>query len=154
MVERARRRKNGDPSRPAEPLLQRWGRALGMDERYIHQVLLLAGYGDGASEETVVTAELPLQSGPVGRARAMAPRSVPSTRAQIMASAAPDDAAALFLSAPVTFPQPRSLQLDVLLEEVRSLLDGAEEAGHWDETAGLLESYLQWLRYRLEIKDR
>jgi hypothetical protein len=84
----------------------------------------------------------------------MAPRSVPSTTAQVMASSAPDDAGALFLSAPVTFPQPRSLQREVLLEEVRSLLDGAEETDRWNETVDLLESHLQWLRYRLEIRDR
>lgn len=154
MVERARRRKNGDPSRPAELLLQRWAQALGMDQRYTHQVLLLAGYGEGRSDESGVAARPSVQPGPMGRARAMAPRSVPSTTAQVMASSAPDDAGALFLSAPVTFPQPRSLQREVLVEEARSLLDGAEETDRWDETVDLLESYLQWLHYRLEIRDR
>src|SRR5947209_5974311 len=44
LVEGARPRKSGQPSRPTQAVLERWARALGMDDRYARQLLIMAGY--------------------------------------------------------------------------------------------------------------
>src|SRR5207302_1952240 len=44
LVENARPRKGGQPSRPAQAVIERWSRALGMDERSTRQALRMAGH--------------------------------------------------------------------------------------------------------------
>jgi transcriptional regulator with XRE-family HTH domain len=51
-VERARKRKSGDPSRPSQGVLQRWATALGWGEPYLQQLLSLAGHGGTAAEQS------------------------------------------------------------------------------------------------------
>ncbi len=46
MIEGAKPRSNGEPSRPTEAVLERWVRSLGMDERYLDQALRMAGYDE------------------------------------------------------------------------------------------------------------
>jgi transcriptional regulator with XRE-family HTH domain len=45
-IERARKRKGGNPSQPSKEILERWAKALGWDEVYTRQILALAGHGD------------------------------------------------------------------------------------------------------------
>jgi hypothetical protein len=59
-------------------------------------------------------------------------------------------APASFVHAPLHFQQPRDLQSEVLLDGVREILRLAESSERWDETTELLESLLDWLRFRLE----
>jgi transcriptional regulator with XRE-family HTH domain len=139
MVEQARPRKGGEPSRPSEPVLERWTRALGMDARYARQVLLLAGYGE-ENPESRPTPRLP---------------APPPARAQIAMPGAPSPEPgppmmdALFQ--PVArFEPPPELRADVLTDEVRETLREAEGQGRLEETAGLLEQFLAFLRSRLQ----
>jgi transcriptional regulator with XRE-family HTH domain len=124
MVENARPRKSGEPSRPREAVLDRWTRALGMDERYARQVLRLGGYG-GEEEKTVST-----------EAIAARPLAGPAMMQALVGS-------------PVHFQMPPSLRDDVLLDDVRETLRLAAESGRAEEAHNLLESYLDWLRHRL-----
>ena len=48
------------------------------------------------------------------------------------------------------FPQPRSMEEEVLVEELRELLTLAREHEEkWEEVVGLLRSFLRWLRFRV-----
>ena len=54
----------------------------------------------------------------------------------------------------MVFDQPRDLQEDVLVGSLRGVLRLAvEREGQWDETARLVESFLDWLEYRLKRLD-
>lgn len=131
LVETAKPRPNGEPSRPTAGVLERWTEALGMDRRYRDQALRLAGYGEVETVSEV--------GGPVpymlDRHEAM-----PATRAM----------AADFSAAPMQFRQPRDLQARVLVESLREVLALAGRTPDtWDETAAAVESILAWLRFRL-----
>src|SRR5690348_13498780 len=101
MVEHARPRKGGEPSRPSRAVLERWARALGMDDRYARQVLALAGYEDDASR--------PTPSASLSRPMRM-PASMPEPGAPMMD--------ALFAPAP-RFEPPSQLRPDVIGEDVQ-----------------------------------
>ena len=137
MVERARPRKGGEPSRPSRALLEQWAHVLGMDERYRRQVLLLAGYEEESRP-----------SSPRRFTRAArAPSSMPEPGEPMMD--------ALFSTSPSPrFEPPAQLWPDVIAEDVRETLRYAEEQGRLEETADLLEEYLAFLRHRLEEQHR
>jgi hypothetical protein len=127
-----------------------------MDERYTEQILRLAGYGEQLPEPqpAVPGAVVGMTARP-----AAVHESIPVMRvqaegaAQPVAPRTPETEAAVrsFVQAPVNFAQPRDLQTEVLLEQVRELLRLAGRSEReWVEYAGLLESYLEWLRFRLE----
>ena len=130
IVEHARPRKGGEPSRPSEDVLRRWANALRMDERYARQILRLAGYEVESSSP----------SSPLPR-RLMRLAASPPPGRPMMES--------LFAAAPLP-EAPKDLRAAVLAEEMHEVLQRAEEEGRLEETAGLLEEYLAFLRHRLE----
>jgi transcriptional regulator with XRE-family HTH domain len=145
MVELARPRKGGEPSRPGAALLEKWARALGMDERYARQLLLLAGYESVQPDERSVSRSA---------ARSLAVPAPQSTIPPLpMAAAVPrpgEEMLEALFDAPVHFAPPSQLRDAVLAEELREVLGRAEEVGRMEEVAGELEAFLDFLRYRLE----
>ncbi len=130
LLETAKPRRNGEPSRPTPSVLERWADALGMDHRYRDQVLHMAGYGEVADEDAVHGVA---EDGSVQYAGMVASRETPG-----------------FTAAPVQFRQPRQLQARVLIEGLRDVLALAgQSAPAWDETTAAVDSFLGWLRYRL-----
>lgn len=158
LIETAKTRSGGEPSRPTQSVLERWSVALGMDERYTKQVLALAGYGiEGATSsppmpmDAVSTGEA--LSSPLGE-----PEPNPRTEHQgtgnfraIPPGGDTDTQGNLnFASAPITFRQPRDLQTGVLLDQVRMVLELAQHSDkQWTDTTQILEGYLDWLHFRL-----
>ncbi|HLJ66843.1 MAG TPA: helix-turn-helix transcriptional regulator [Chloroflexota bacterium] len=146
LVENAKPRQSGQPSRPAEHVIERWTRALGMDERYTRQALRLAGYGEQqAPVDTAMLAAAPAVLAapttvrPMARAR-REPFGGESSHAELLP----------FAQAPVRFAQPPELQSEVLVQQVRDILETARAADRWAEVTTMLESFLDWLRFRLE----
>jgi transcriptional regulator with XRE-family HTH domain len=155
LIEGARPRKNGEPSRPTEAVLERWARALGMDDRYTRQILLLAGYGEPErgrdSAHAAVAPTVAMRSEPLRAPMAASGDVSRSVQASTAPSLAPPPEMPSLAAAPMTFAQPRDLQADVLLVQVRELLQLAGRSDReWNELVGLLESFLEWLRFRLE----
>lgn len=151
LVENARPRQGGQPSRPAEAVIERWTRALGMDERYTRQALRLAGYGNAETERETMTAAPTM---PILDSRMAAPSGMRSVaralRAPASGSGSPDTETSSFVRAPIRFEQPRELQSDVLQQQLRDVLELSETAGRRQETAAILESFLEWLHFRVE----
>jgi transcriptional regulator with XRE-family HTH domain len=134
MVEHARPRKGGEPSRPGEDLLRRWALALRMDERYVRQVLRLAGYEE--SDRAPARSRRPrITSSPF-------PEPGPAMMSALFDAAPP-------YPVPSSGEGPRELLADVLADELLDLLQRAEAQGRLEETADLLEEYLGFLRHRL-----
>lgn len=165
LIENARPRKGGEPSRPSQEVLLRWARTLGIDERYTRRTLAMAGYAPASPEDQ--RQPEPFQANAV-RMAAMGPMSAQDTGALMayppmasriasMASPHSPDPAAdevlLLSAAPVSFPQPPEMRRDGLLQRAREVLDTAEESGRGDEAADLLQSFLDWLRYRMQKAD-
>lgn len=136
MVEQARPRKGGEPSRPSEPVLERWTRALGMDQRYARQVLLLAGYDEASREPRTPAPSAPPPVAPAATPRAPVPEPGPSMLDALFKPAA-------------RFEPPREVRADAIAQDVRETLRDAEAEGRLEETAGLLEQFLAFLRSRL-----
>ena len=112
MVEQAKKRKTGQPSQPSKDLLIQWAKALGWDEPYTRQLLVLAGHvqSDSASGLSL----------PFGGAGAL------------------------------HFPQPRSMEEEALIQELRELLQlAAARETTRAEVFGLLRSFFKWLKFHL-----
>lgn len=158
LIETAKTRSGGEPSRPTRSVLERWSVALGMDERYTKQVLALAAYG---SEGATSPSHMPMDVESAGEALSSPlsePEPNPRTEHQgtgdcrnSPVGAGTDTPGSLnFASAPITFRQPRDLQTGVLLDEVRMVLELAQRSDkQWTDTTQLLEGYLDWLHFRL-----
>jgi len=158
LIETAKTRSGGEPSRPTQSVLERWSVALGMDERYAKQVLALAGYG---IEGTTPPSRMPIDavspgealSSPLGGPESNSRTEHQGTRGSrnSSAGAGTDTPGSLnFAAAPITFRQPRDLQTGVLLDQVRMVLELAQRSDkQWTDTTQLLEGYLDWLHFRL-----
>jgi transcriptional regulator with XRE-family HTH domain len=134
MIENAKPRKGGEPSRPSSAVLEKWARALGMDDRYARQVLRLAGYEDDRPDTA----------------------SIPSPHAPFTVVSSPRPGRKMMdelFQAPVHFRPPKELRADVLAEEVHEVLQQAEETGRTEEVAGQLEGFLDYLRHLLRRRE-
>ena len=99
--------------RPSKAVLERWAEALGWDEVYTRQLLIMAGH--------------------------LAPEqdSRPSPRLPFSGGA-------------LHFPQPKRMERERVIQELQKLLNRAEVSEKdWQETLKLLESFLEWLKFRL-----
>ena len=158
LIETAKTRSGGEPSRPTQSVLERWSVALGMDERYTKQLLALAGYG---IEGTTSPSRMPIDAVSPGEALSSplgGPESNLRTEHQGTGSSRNTSAGVgtntpgslNFAAAPITFRQPRDLQTGVLLDQVRMVLELAQRSDeHWIETTALLDGFLDWLHFRL-----
>jgi transcriptional regulator with XRE-family HTH domain len=143
LVEGARPRKGGKPSRAGQAVIERWARSLGMDDRYTRQALVLAGHLPEADQ---------VETPPFAPPPTLVQPSIASSAPQVMARVPIASATAgrfSFSQAPVRFSQPPDLRSRVLQERLRELLALAEAGRKWEETADLVESLLEWLRFRL-----
>jgi len=58
-----------------------------------------------------------------------------------------------FAGGALHFPQPRRMEKERVIQELLGVLSRAEESEEgWRETLGLLESFVEWLNFRLEDK--
>jgi transcriptional regulator with XRE-family HTH domain len=59
-----------------------------------------------------------------------------------------------FAGGALHFPQPRKMEREQVIQELLEVLNRAEVSEEdWQETLKLLESFLEWLRFRLEDRD-
>jgi transcriptional regulator with XRE-family HTH domain len=113
-IEEAKPREGGGPSQPSQQLLERWAAALGWDESYVRQLLVLAGH---LSPEVSHTPSLPLPFSGV---------------------------------AAVHYPNPKRMEQERLLKELRDLLDTAQASeATWKTVVRLIESFFDWLRFHI-----
>jgi transcriptional regulator with XRE-family HTH domain len=154
LIEGTRPRKGGKPSRPAQAVLERWTAALGMDERYTRQALVLAGYLPSPIPPAEPARDTTM---PMPAYAPASPPAPPAVHRGIMAQAASTfqtrpalDRLESFAAAPIQFEQPRDLRTEVLVEQLRDVLRLAEGTPRWEDTAQLAESLLEWLRFRVE----
>jgi Helix-turn-helix domain len=120
-----------------------WARSLGMDDRYTRQALVLAGHLPEADH---------VETPPFVPPPTLVQSSIASSAPQVMARVPIASATAgrfSFSQASVRFSQPPDLRSRVLQEQLRELLALAESGRKWEETADLVESLLEWLRFRL-----
>jgi transcriptional regulator with XRE-family HTH domain len=56
-----------------------------------------------------------------------------------------------FTGGALHFPQPKRMERERVIQELQRVLNRAEESDQgWQETVALLESFVQWLKFRLE----
>lgn len=151
MVENARPRASGEPSRPSRDLLEHWTRELKMDGPSARQVLGLADYGHERrpsvrSARSYRAAEEPPSGRPMLDALFAAPAPVPAEPGVSPAFIA--DASAMVHEAP-SADLDTDLPADALTGELHALLARAEHEGRLDETVDLLQSFFAFLRHRL-----
>ena len=144
LIEGAKARPSGEPSRPSEDLLQRWTAALGMDEDESRRIRELAGYFD------VDVARRPREARPMPTYSA--PADSPDSDAESLRryEAEPPDAAP-HLVALSQWARAAHSPADeaALAERLYRLVQLAERTGRSGEAIALLDSFLQWLEFRL-----
>lgn len=154
LIEAAKPRKSGEPSRPSEYLLQRWTEALGMTETEARQIYELAGYFDSDALREYRDSR---PSSP--RASGSASPPVPTRpESEMVGDEYTRDRYA---------PRPRSTSPQVALERwsdtehsamdeetlvhrIHAILQRADRNGRADEAANLLDSLLRWLEFHME----
>lgn len=155
LVEGAKPRKHGAPSRPGEAVLGKWVRALNMDADQAARVFALAGYGAlfGAAAVAVAGSGAPAAGAP--RVMRMAMMAQPDTGSGTEASPAlfastrmpPAPTAAAFAAESSAEAEAE----EALTVELRQLLSLAgPHSGKRQDTLELLRSVFDWLRFRLD----
>jgi len=150
LIEQAKPRPRGEPSRPSEELLDRWTMALGMDDGEAQHIRELAGYFGPTRPVSV-----PPQFAP-------APTPTRDDRLRDMdASSAPQARMATGEASRLFEPHTEALRRwsgagrrqdpeRLLVDRMRDLLDRAERVGRSDEAVSLLDSFLRWLSVHIE----
>jgi transcriptional regulator with XRE-family HTH domain len=154
LIEAAKPRQSGEPSRPSEDLLQRWTEALGMTEpeaRHIHE---LAGYFDSDALRAYRDARVSTSRTERSPASAVNPRS----EYDFVGGEYTRDHRALRSN-----PTPPLVALqrwagaehaganeETLVRRIHDIWQRAARNGHSEEAAYLLDSLLQWLEFHVE----
>lgn len=149
LIEQAKPRSNGEPSRPSEDVLSSWTAVLGLDEEEAQRLRELAGYfGPPPSPSLFSIPEPPHSHQSDRRAGSLSMRTRSST---------PADESFLGTAAPLAgMPAERDGQApaeeteDELIRRLQQVLHIAEATGRWDEAAVLMRSFLRWLRFHVE----
>jgi transcriptional regulator with XRE-family HTH domain len=150
LIEGSKERPSGEPSKPSRTVLERWSRALGLDDRYMKQVLVLGGQADKrASSGAIREVNQPLEA----RQAYLAERRVFDRPASLSMDEPPDMDIAAMARAPLAFKEPRELQREVVLDQVRELFDEARNDGEWSRVVASLESFVGWLRSNLHREE-
>jgi transcriptional regulator with XRE-family HTH domain len=152
LIESAKPRAGGEPSRPGEDVLARWTAALGMDAEETRRIRALAGYFD------------PEVRPPPGARYARMPAPAPIVEQPHIESARPSGefrVQAAAMPAPPFVPQADALRQwagasgveepepDVTAR-TEHVLASAEASGRGEEAQNLLRSFLDWLEFHLK----
>jgi transcriptional regulator with XRE-family HTH domain len=156
LIEQAKPRSSGEPSRPSEELLLRWMRALGMDREEMYRMMELAGY---------FAADLDAPAFPRGRTM-HSPKpfsegelAMPNERQYAEGTGMLETMLDVGLADVSTDARTRVWRRsegeetgveERLVERTRQLLRDAAARGRRDEVWALLDSYLRWLTFHLE----
>ncbi|GAC1332406.1 MAG: hypothetical protein NVS2B16_23860 [Chloroflexota bacterium] len=149
LIEHARPRSGGTPSRPKREFLRRWAEVLGMDEQAIDDVLRLAGYAP------VDDAESPgmMRSMPIPNATLFDRMEMPAPMSR---------SAATRMSRERMAPAEEAMDLtgdtrqerDMLHAGLDAVLDRAQRSQTvWRETVRALDTLLTYLARRLDDAD-
>ncbi len=149
LIEQAKPRSNGEPSRPSEDVLSSWTAVLGLDEEEAQRLRELAGYfGPPPSPSLFSTVEPPHSPMPDRRARSLSMQTRSSTPADesFLGAAAP----LAGMPAEWAGQAPAEETEDELIRRLRRVLQTAEDIGRRDEATTLTRSFLKWLRFHVE----
>lgn len=119
LIEETRSARGRRPTRPRSSVLLTWAEQLGMEKRYAHQLLLLAGYDPSDPDRT----------------------RTPSQRL----SSEDAELASRIVSSPVRFPEPIRLESKVLLDQMEGLLTSSSRHGRQVEVTNLLRTLLDFV---------
>jgi transcriptional regulator with XRE-family HTH domain len=154
LIEGAKRRSSGEPSRPSEDLLLRWTRVLGLDREETRRMLELAGYFDVDPDAPTLQRTRTLYSSPPPTERSWA---VADQRQDSEGSAMMESMLDVGLAEESTDAQTRrwrrtdreetSSVEQRLVDRMRRLLLDARLNGRQEEVQSLLDSYLRWLAF-------
>jgi transcriptional regulator with XRE-family HTH domain len=151
LIETAKPRERGEPSRPSEDLLTRWTAALGMDEGETQRMRALAGYFD---PEPSAPPRPPGTVSPTMLRPASPPAMMPSPQFMLPAQPSPSSAE------PGAFvPDTAALQQwaertqeeapDQVVQRTQEILGAAAQHGRQEEATSLIASFLDWLDFHL-----
>jgi transcriptional regulator with XRE-family HTH domain len=156
LVERAKERSSGEPSRPSEELLLRWTRALGMHEEEARHLLALAGYFEvdreasrGPRSQVAYTPERRTErraGAAIERPAAEESASLGAMLDLVLASDSSEAGSRVWRRSDA---EKASVEQE-FIERVTRLLRDAHARGREEEVQRLLDSYLRWLRFALE----
>jgi transcriptional regulator with XRE-family HTH domain len=151
LIEAAKPRSSGEPSRPSEDLLQRWTSALGMNETESRRIRELAGYFDVAAvDERRYTRSIPPPM-------ASSPRSVnefntveSDTVDELPSSGTAPHMVALRRWARAADPDGGEV---AIIDRIHEILAVAGSNQRTDEATYLLDSFLQWLAFHIGAEE-
>lgn len=142
LIEQARPRPSGQPSRPSEDVLSQWMLALGMSEEERQRLRELAGYF--GHELRPVTPTAP---------RARRSPALDWTSDTVAESAGPFELGPESWGPSASPPPPPAEDETQLLGQVRHVLARATGARRREEITRLLSSYLRWLGSHVEEEE-
>lgn len=153
LIEQAKPRTSGEPSRPKEELLRRWTTALGMSADDAQRIRELAGYfGPDLSRE---------RGGMLAASPPSSPRAMSSAQDAMSVGEAEHDRAQRGRSerdrrgtnSAALQRWAGTAQSDdadaAIVRRIQDLLERADRLGATDETRGLLNSFLSWLDFHM-----
>ena len=155
LIEQAKPRPRGEPSRPSEELLGRWTVALGMDDTEARHIRELAGYFGPARPVSVPSQAqqfAPASATSVPRDDRLldtdpsSPPQVGMARSQVSRLFEPQMEALRRWSGAERNEDPERL----LVDRMRDVLHQAQRVGRGDEAVSLLDSFLRWLAVHIE----
>ncbi len=155
LIEAAKPRSSGEPSRPSEDLLQRWTEALGMTESEARRIYELAGYFDSdalrayrdsrPSSQRAVRSSLPPVYSRSENEFIGDDEDTPRPGDQLSNPPPPLVALQRWAGA-----EPAGADEETFARRIRYLLLQADSRGRGEEAAYLLDSLLRWLEFHLK----
>jgi transcriptional regulator with XRE-family HTH domain len=154
LIEAAKPRPSGEPSRPSEDVLQRWTEALGMTEPEALHIHELAGYFDSDA----LRAYRDSRPSPRQAVRSSSPPVFPRSENELVndedmydpggqRSNLPSPLIALQRWAGAEYA---GADEETLAHRIHNILQRADRTGRSDEAAYLLDSLLRWLEFHVE----
>jgi transcriptional regulator with XRE-family HTH domain len=154
LIEKAKPRTSGEPSRPSEDLLRRWTAVLGMGEAEARGIYELAGYFDSDvlrehRESRPVTPRA--ERSPASSVSASSRRDFAGGESRRSSSAQRLDLSpALSALDRWAGAEHAGIDEESLIRRVQLILQLAQRNGRSEEAAFLLHSFLRWLEFHLE----
>lgn len=146
LIEAAKPRSSGEPSRPSEDLLQRWTAALGMSESESRRIRELAGYFDvPVGEPRYARSSSPTMASSSGSVNAYSAQGA-ETASERPSSVAASHRLALRRWARAADPEGEEV---AIIDRIHEILRVAQSNHRADEATYLLDSFLRWLEFHV-----
>lgn len=147
LIERARERPSGEPSRPSEDVLADWARALSLNEDETRRIRELAGYSNPPQLYAMAPPPMPSSARYIPVESPFDPWSdSPAAEAPMLRTM---DTRIAESSPPLDRDDPVEVERR-LVATTRRLLRQAEAAGKTQEVADLFASMLSWLEHHID----